>query len=483
MKTLIGKLIIAIVALGLAPQSFAQKGIWTSAAELARIAASGPAWEAVQEGANQDCSRPDVSNQDDNTNAYVLAAAIVYARTGDIIYKDKVVAACEQLASGGQPEGTTLAWARETGAYALAADLVGYKDLAFATWLLKMAEIYVATDDRTLRAMFELRPNNWGAHAFGSLCAIYFYIEDTTALHEVRDYWLKGLSGPNPGYKYGSDLSWHANAGSLRLINPKGAIKNGMIVDGVIPDDLRRGGPFRNPPGYTEYPWEFLQGVIMAARVLERAGMPIWAAGDSAIYRAAHCLQIRFEKNYGGWAVTGDDEWMLPFLDEAYGTQWSGNQPRLWKHGKNTGWGYVTLAPVTVPQYTLQVNVAGKGSVNLDPAGGTYTPGTAVKLTATPAPGWAFTGWSGDLSDSTNNPVVIIMSAGKIITATFIEQLLDKTDFDFKLIPPDGADEHDWLGAGTIENRFFARFRQSSPQRSRSFSDKTKSSWSATANQ
>jgi hypothetical protein len=87
------------------------------------------------------------------------------------------------------------------------------------------------------------------------------------------------------------------------------------------------------------------------------------------------------------------------------------------------------------------------------------------------------------LSDSTNNPVVIIMSAGKIITATFIEQLLDKTDFDFKLIPPDGADEHDWLGAGTIENRFFARFRQSSPQRSRSFSDKTKSSWSATANQ
>jgi hypothetical protein len=421
MKTLYGKLIIAIVALGLAHHAIAQKGIWTSAAELVQLPTSGPAWEAVLEGANQDCSRPDVSNQDDNTNVYVLAAAVVYARTGNGIYKDKVVAACEQLATGGHPEGNTLAWARETGAYALAADLVGYKDLVFATWLLKMAEIYVANDDRTMRDMFEKRANNWGAHAFGSLCAIYFYIEDTTALREIRDYWVQGVLGPNPGFKYDKEVSWHANPNSLRLINPRGAIKKGMNIDGVIPDDLRRGGPFHNPPGYTEYPWEFLQGIVMAARILDRAGMPIWAAGDSAIYRAASCLQIRFEKDYGGWAAAGDDEWMLPFLDEAYRTPWSGNQPRLWKYGKNAGWGYVTLKPAPPARYTLQVSIVGDGNITIDPPGADYSQGTVVSLTANPAAGWKFEGWSGDVSDSTN-PVAVVMNSNKSIIATFIKQ-------------------------------------------------------------
>jgi hypothetical protein len=128
------------------------------------------------------------------------------------------------------------------------------------------------------------------------------------------------------------------------LINPLGANKEGMNIEGVIPDDLRRGASLREPPAHTGYPWEFLQGVIMAARILERAGMPVWEVGDRAIYRAAYALQVRFQDKYGGWAAQGDDEWMLPFLDEAYGTNWSreGVHPRLWQYGKNAGFGYVT---------------------------------------------------------------------------------------------------------------------------------------------
>ncbi|MDZ7343946.1 MAG: alginate lyase family protein [candidate division KSB1 bacterium] len=322
-------------------------GIWTSAAELSHLPTHGPAWEAVLQGASQDCSHPDVSNQDDNTNVYVLAAAIVYARTGNQLFKDRVIAACEKLVQQGQPKGRTLAWARETGAYAMAADLVGYKTTAFEKWLRNMAEVYVAEDGRTMRQMYEQRPNNWGSHAFGSLCAIYRYLGDITALSQIRAYWIKGVLGPNPGFIYGDDLSWHADAKELRLINPKGAMKAGMNIDGIIPDDMRRGGSFHNPPGYTGYAWGFMQGQIMAARILERAGLPIWAVGDSALYRAAHCLQIRFENKYGGWAAKGDDEWMLPFLDEAYGTRWSNNQKRLWQYGKNAGWGYVILGKLT----------------------------------------------------------------------------------------------------------------------------------------
>ena len=55
-----------------------------------------------------------------------------------------------------------------------------------------------------------------------------------------------------------------------------------------------------------------------------------------------------------------------------------------------------------------------------DPAGGIYDENTVVTLTATPASGFEFSGWSGDLSGELN-PAVVIMDADKNVTATFIE--------------------------------------------------------------
>lgn len=78
----------------------------------------------------------------------------------------------------------------------------------------------------------------------------------------------------------------------------------------------------------------------------------------------------------------------------------------------------VTATFTAVPQYTLTTNVVGQGSISLNPAGGTYNQGTNVTVTATPAAGYAFSGWSGDLTGSTN-PTSITMSANKSVTATF----------------------------------------------------------------
>jgi hypothetical protein len=336
---------VLILVIAVSIPSHAQLQIWTSASELSTIPMSGPAWDAVLRAANQNTSYPDVSNQDDSTNVNVLAAAIVYARTGEASYRDKVVAACQQLAAAGKPAGRTLAWARETGAYALAADLVGYRTTEWEQWLRNMAEVYVAEDGKTLRQMYFQRPNNWGSHAFGALCAIYRYLQDTVSLTRIRDYWAQGVNGPNPGFKFG-DLSWQSDPLSPRLINPVGSIKNGFNLDGIIPDDMRRGGSFQIPPNFTGYPWEYMQGQVMAARILERAGMPIWSVGANALYRAAYALQVRLALLYSGWAATGDDEWMLPFLDRAYGTNWSttGTHSRMWGAGKNVGWAYITLA-------------------------------------------------------------------------------------------------------------------------------------------
>jgi hypothetical protein len=72
------------------------------------------------------------------------------------------------------------------------------------------------------------------------------------------------------------------------------------------------------------------------------------------------------------------------------------------------------------PQYTLTVTTVGSGSVTLDPAGGTYYEDTVVQLTANPAVGYAFSGWSGGLTGSTN-PDSLTMTGNKAVTATFTQ--------------------------------------------------------------
>ena len=315
-------------------------GIWTSAAELKSKPTSGAAWTELLADANGDTSSPNVSNQDDPTNVRVLAAAIVYARTGETKYRDKVVAACQKVI-GTEAGGRTLAWGREAGAYAMAADLVGYRTATFEAWLRRVVdEAKCSQLGITLRKMFEKRPNNWGAMGFGSVTAIYRYLGDTTNLKAVRDYWAKSVAGPNPGLDYG-ELSWQASASDPRTINPKGATKQGVNLDGIIPDDMRRGGSFTTgTPGATNYPWGFLAGTMMGARVLERAGLSIWEVDNRAIYRAAYALQERLK---GAFLCQGNDLWQLPLLDRAYGTHWtaSAGSNRVWRAGENAGYGYV----------------------------------------------------------------------------------------------------------------------------------------------
>jgi len=71
------------------------------------------------------------------------------------------------------------------------------------------------------------------------------------------------------------------------------------------------------------------------------------------------------------------------------------------------------------PQYTLSVSVSPSGSGSVSPSGGTYTSGTQVTLTATPASGYRFDSWSGSIS-STSNPVTITMDGNKSVTAKFV---------------------------------------------------------------
>jgi uncharacterized repeat protein (TIGR02543 family) len=67
---------------------------------------------------------------------------------------------------------------------------------------------------------------------------------------------------------------------------------------------------------------------------------------------------------------------------------------------------------------TTNVSPSGGGSVSRSPNAATYASGTVVTLTATPASGYNFTGWSGDVT-GTSTSVTVTMTANRTVTATF----------------------------------------------------------------
>ncbi|MEW5766397.1 MAG: fibronectin type III domain-containing protein [bacterium] len=69
-------------------------------------------------------------------------------------------------------------------------------------------------------------------------------------------------------------------------------------------------------------------------------------------------------------------------------------------------------------EYYLTTSVSPAGGGTISPSSGWYESGQSVALTAVPASGYHFSGWSGDLSGMTN-PTSLIMSGPKSVTANF----------------------------------------------------------------
>ncbi len=84
-------------------------------------------------------------------------------------------------------------------------------------------------------------------------------------------------------------------------------------------------------------------------------------------------------------------------------------------------WSLCLLIPATASatNYTLNVSTQGSGAVTKNPTNASYPSGVVVTLTATPANGWYFDHWSGDLA-GTNNPVNVTMNSNLVITGNFL---------------------------------------------------------------
>jgi hypothetical protein len=107
-------------------------------------------------------------------------------------------------------------------------------------------------------------------------------------------------------------------------------VRDGHSIDGVLPDDMRRGGGFQWPPKETGYPWEALQGAVVQAEILYRAGFDTWEWEDRALLRAAEFLYRV------GWTPKGDDQWIPWLINSRYGTTFPAQYPA--RFGKTMGW-------------------------------------------------------------------------------------------------------------------------------------------------
>lgn len=70
--------------------------------------------------------------------------------------------------------------------------------------------------------------------------------------------------------------------------------------------------------------------------------------------------------------------------------------------------------------FTLTLVTNGQGTISLSPAGGVYASNTPVTVTATPAGGWVFTGWSGDANGNAN-PLSVAMTNNLLLTGNFAQ--------------------------------------------------------------
>ena len=296
-------------------------GVWINRDVIAARPVSGTPWAAVEGAARQSCGRIDLGNQDSTANVCVLAKALVAARTGSVSARTEVIAALADLV-GVSYQGRALSLGRELAAYVIAADLI---DLAsadpglnerFKRAISGLLTTRTSEGPVNLIDCHETRPNNWGTMCGASRAAVASYLHDSDALARVAQVfhgWLGDRSSYS-SFKFG-DLSWQCDSSSPVAINPPGCLRNGRSIDGVLPDDQRRAGPFAWPPPKENYVYEALQGAVVQAVILTQSGYPAFEWENQAMLRA-----FRWLYSEASFPAGGDDAWIVPLINHYYGT-------------------------------------------------------------------------------------------------------------------------------------------------------------------
>ncbi len=363
----------------LIPEMGLASGLWIDGQRLAHLPLAGPAWHRLKQVADQPLGRPDLSDQESDADVRALAKALVFARLHQDRYRRQVIQGCRQV-MGSEAQAGVLALGRNLVGWILAADLVTLPadlDQTFRGWLHQLPAREL--DHQSLRSVQERRPNNWGTHAGASLAAIAAYLGDRKALDRIARIfhgWL-GDRSQYQGFRFGS-LAWQADPLRPVGINPAGSRCRGYVIDGVLPDDQRRSGPFRWPPPRENYVWEALQGAVVQAVLLSRQGYAVWKWQNRALLRA-----VRWLYTVARYPAQGDDTWIVPLINFYYQTRFPVRLPT--RPGKNMGWTGWTHGPCP-PASSHAVAAASRGA-DSHPVPGMYREATFATQVNHLAPG------------------------------------------------------------------------------------------------
>jgi hypothetical protein len=304
------------------PENAAMPGLWISRDELAALPTDVPAFERLRQAARDGIPREDVSNQDSKGPQRVMAAALVAARLDDAAMRSDVRDAIAALigtedgSTGGHPDrNRPLGIGRNLSGYVIAADIIGLRnydrsvDDRFRSWIDRLRTVTVRDADESLVDSQAHDHSNWGAYISASVTAVNRYLGDTDATAASADT-LRGWLGDPRGsqeWVYDTekhDYSWECHYPDVTRylpVNPAGCERDGLVIDGIIPVDMQRGGGFQVPPIHTRYPRESLHGRTIQAELLHRAGFATYEWADAALARIATRLLALAEEFDRAW--------------------------------------------------------------------------------------------------------------------------------------------------------------------------------------
>lgn len=301
----------------------------------------GAAWDYMKARAYDALSGMNLSSAPDATSPWLpnyngarfvkrpgtqtLAAALVYARTGEQEYKDLVTNACRYLIGtedessldGTATQDKLLATCRQIGAFVLAANLVGMDDRDWNAWLgaLRTKPIGTSGQASNITQLSDERANNWGSFARAARIAIDIYLGDDADLELVVERFklVLGEIDQRP------DLLWIEDADfdlSYACDKPWRGINSsacGLGKDGIIVEDLSRS--IRAFPNYDAtgigYTFEAYQAMLFTAVLLERQGFDAFGWGDQALRRVMDWLVRENYPHGNGYSTEQHEVWIV----------------------------------------------------------------------------------------------------------------------------------------------------------------------------
>jgi hypothetical protein len=327
-----------VVLFGFVPAAgAATKYMLVDSARLASLPTSGSAYTSMKRTADDAMATmslttptatspwlPDYNGKGGAT----LAAALMYARTGDVRYRDFVIKVNRFVIGsedGASTKGTSnadkmLATMRQISAYVLAADLVGmdpnvtgsrpgYTTSVWKTWLGALRTKPIGAGNCSTIVNCNLRAHNWGTWASAARTTIDVYLNDAADLAVAvgrLKLWLgESMTGTPWNKTQAFDASWACIPAGLPVaFVPVNGKSCGPEKDGIIVEDAARSAhafsTWDQPS--IDYSLHAYMAQLVAAVVLDRQGYDVWNWGDRALKRVMDRLN-----RIGAGVATGNN--------------------------------------------------------------------------------------------------------------------------------------------------------------------------------